>query len=206
MGRYLTIFLLLLATSVGAGTLSALDRALLKDPDNAGLLYQRAKQCYTRSDYPGCIRDTSRSIAVKPESSKTFMLRGHAYWRLGRFEAAAQDFLWALERDRQSTAAAVFYYLASEKAGKADFEYLKRLAEKRRDPVLLMMTGRIQPQAYLSTVEMSETDVKHRRAAVLQAKFFMAHYYRLTTRWPAESERLLRNLEGRETEFLWAVL
>ncbi len=196
--------MLLLMTSVGAETTRAkLDRSLVKDPSNPKLLYQRAILDYRAHNYLGCVRDASRSIAADPKPAKTFILRGHAYWRLDRYEAAAQDFRWAFERDPKNTAAFLFYYLACEKMGQANFDELRELAKTNRDPVLLMMVGRIQPQAYLSTVEMSETNAKLLPAARLQAKFFVAHYYRLT-RLTEESRRLLRHLEGRETEFLWA--
>ena len=171
---------------------------------NPEVLYQRAARHYRKGRYLATIRDASRSIAEAPKRHKTFMLRGHAYMRVKRYRAAAQDFRWALERDRQSMAAFMFYYLACEKDGRRPDQQLQKTASKRKDPVLLMYTGRILPQAYLSTVEMSGTDAKHRNAAMLQAKFFVGHYYRLrgVKRY---SRRLLRRTEGRELDFLWAI-
>lgn len=172
--------------------------------ETAASLYGKAVKHYQTGDYEASIRDASRAIAIEPSRSKPFLLRGHSYWRCGRLEAAAQDFEWAIQRRKDSAAPALFSYLVRAEAGLAEPQELGDLAEKYDDPVFKMMMGRIDSAAYLYDVSMWETSIPLRRPALRQAKFFVGHYYKLLGR-DHIAENFLSQVQGKETEFLWAV-
>ncbi|MCA9791154.1 MAG: hypothetical protein KC910_05140 [Candidatus Eremiobacteraeota bacterium] len=195
------LIVLLVVASAGAESLSDLNGLLTRDPHNAPALYRRASLYFRKGNLDAAILDASRSLSNRPDRPQAYLLRGHAYWKMGRLEAACQDFAWARQADPEALSPFLFYYLCKREAGEPVQDELKKFAKGRDDPALLMLLNRIPPQAYLSTVQMTETDRAHLASAEAQAHFIIGHYYRLLGREKIAKAELAGLMP---VDFIWA--
>ena len=81
------------------------DRFLEQAPEDAAALSNRGNVRLAMGDPSGAIADQSASIVLAPEESDPHLNRGTAEEALQDWSAAADDYLWILERDPQDASA-----------------------------------------------------------------------------------------------------
>ena len=87
------------------------DRFLEQAPEDAAALSNRGNVRLALGDPAGAIADQSASITLAPEEADPHLNRGTAEEALQDWSAAANDYLWILERDREDASA--LYNLAN---------------------------------------------------------------------------------------------
>lgn len=75
------------------------DEVLLRQPDNAAILFERAGAYTSLKDYDQAIRDYDRSLLLDPANPKAWFLRGVSYYQLGQHPRAVDDYAEALRLD-----------------------------------------------------------------------------------------------------------
>ena len=81
------------------------DRFLEQAPHDAAALSNRGNVRLALGDVSGAIEDQTASIVLAPDESDPHLNRGTAEEALQDWSAAADDYLWILERDPQDASA-----------------------------------------------------------------------------------------------------
>jgi tetratricopeptide (TPR) repeat protein len=79
--------------------LSLLDNAIIKDPQNAGLMAERAEIFQKQGNYASAAGDFSSAINADKSNPTYFAKRGYALLQSGRHKDAVNDFTKALKED-----------------------------------------------------------------------------------------------------------
>lgn len=122
--------------------LSALQKAIVADPQNVNLYLDFAHLCYAHNSFEAGINAVSDGIGLQPKAAPLYLARGVLYVQLGQYDKAEADFDKAHELDpRQSLNSAALGVAAAQEN---DFDRaLKtvqtKLTRKPDDPLLLYL-------------------------------------------------------------------
>jgi tetratricopeptide (TPR) repeat protein len=111
------------ATGDFDNALTAYNRSIYLEPQDAELYFRRGGIYFIREEFEKTVEDNTRAIELHTGSEAVtgpYIARGLALYRLERFDEALQDYTHALEVDPRGAADAYFYralvYLDTEQA------------------------------------------------------------------------------------------
>lgn len=153
------------------------NKAVALEPNEAVPLIGRGNSYLDMGEVDRAFRDFDDAIHLKPGYVK---FRGNAYFLLGRFGEAAQDYRRSLEQNPSSTFIPLWLYIAEVRSGQAGTDSLARNAanldmSEWPAPVVSMFLEETSPEQVLGAAR--DSDRWKQQAQRCEAYFFIGQWH-----------------------------
>ncbi len=159
------------------------DRFLKIQTESGAGYFYRGLAHYRLNQLDLCVSDTSKAISFGlAKRSVVYALRGMAYVRMERNQAALDDFEAAANLEPDNTMLILLNYVAKARLGTQDKTYLQSYAQRATEkeswpyPVVQMYLGQIGPDECLKAA-VNLSDERYREMMQHQADFFVGQYF-----------------------------
>jgi tetratricopeptide (TPR) repeat protein len=161
------------------GALADSDAAIANGMHTAQMYVNRAWLRRAQGDYKRAIEEFDEALKLDPRHQAALRMQGLYLFRVGRFEAAENDFATLLAI-RSNGIDAIWLSLSRTRRGLDGDAVLEQGVAKLKDgewpaPIMLYLLGRLDREALIAAA--ASTDEKKRKGQECEARFYVAEHF-----------------------------